>query len=74
MEYLHLFGYVAYAYMWARMMSVAEQRMAEDVDFYSAKLATGQFFFSRLLPRTLSLEATILAGAEPLYGLLDTQF
>jgi hypothetical protein len=73
-EYLHLFGYVAYAYMWARMMSVAEQRMAEDLDFYSAKLATGQFFFSRLLPRTLSLEATILAGAEPLYGLLDAQF
>jgi len=73
-EYLHLFGYVAYAYMWARMAAVAQARRSEDEAFYSGKLATAEFFFARLLPRSLSLEASIRAGSQPLYGLAAEQF
>ncbi len=73
-DYLHLFGYVAYAYMWARMASVAERRRADDEAFYGAKLATAQFYFSRLLPRIHSLEAAIRAGSASLYGLGAEQF
>ena len=73
-EYLHLFGYVAYAYMWARMAAVAQRKQDEDEAFCSAKLATAEFFFSRLLPRTLSLEASIRAGSQPLYNLAAEQF
>ena len=73
-EYLHLFGYVAYAYMWARMATVAQSKQSEDEAFYSGKLATAEFFFARLLPRTLSLEASIRAGSQPLYGRAAEQF
>ncbi|MFZ6049787.1 acyl-CoA dehydrogenase C-terminal domain-containing protein [Pseudomonas sp. CR3202] len=73
-DYLNLFGYVAYAYLWARMAATAEARRSEDEAFYSAKLATADFFFRRLLPRTLSLEASIRAGSEPLFGLAAEQF
>ena len=73
-DYLHLFGYVAYAYMRARMASVAERRRADDEAFYGAKLATAQFYFSRLLPRIHSLEAAIRAGSASLYGLGAEQF
>ncbi|WP_095144162.1 acyl-CoA dehydrogenase C-terminal domain-containing protein [Pseudomonas sp. Irchel s3b6] len=73
-EYLHLFGYVAYAWMWARMAVVARQHHAQEPAFYSAKLATAEFYFSRLLPRTLGLEACIRAGSAPLYGLSAEQF
>jgi alkylation response protein AidB-like acyl-CoA dehydrogenase len=73
-EYLHLFGYVAYAYMWTRMAAVAQRKQSEDAAFYSAKLATAEFFFARLLPRTLSLEASIRAGSQSLYGLAAEQF
>ncbi|RMH85253.1 acyl-CoA dehydrogenase [Pseudomonas sp. AOB-7] len=73
-EYLHLFGYVAYAYMWARMAAVAQGKQGEDEAFYGGKLATAEFFFARLLPRTLSLEASIRAGSAPLYGLAAEQF
>ncbi|MGV8843912.1 MAG: acyl-CoA dehydrogenase C-terminal domain-containing protein [Pseudomonas sp.] len=73
-EYLHLFGYVAYAYMWARMVAVAQSKCASADDFYAGKLGTAAFFFSRLLPRTLSLEASIRAGSEPLYALSAEQF
>ncbi|MCY1284343.1 3-methylmercaptopropionyl-CoA dehydrogenase [compost metagenome] len=73
-EYLHLFGYTAYAYMWARMVATAEARRSEDEAFYGAKLATAEFFFRRLLPRTLGLEASIRAGSEPLFELAAEQF
>ncbi|MDP3365923.1 MAG: acyl-CoA dehydrogenase C-terminal domain-containing protein, partial [Pseudomonas sp.] len=73
-EYLHLFGYVAYAYMWARMAAVAQEKQSEDEAFYSGKLATAEFFFARLLPRTLSLEASIRGGSQSLYGLTAEQF
>ena len=73
-EYLHLFGYVAYAYMWARMAAVAQSKRSGDDAFYGGKLATAEFFFTRLLPRTLSLEASIRAGSQPLYGLAAEQF
>ena len=73
-DYLHLFGYVAYAFMWARMAAVAELRHAEDPRFHDAKLATARFYFSKLLPRIHSLEAAIRAGSEPLCGLADVPF
>ncbi|QLC74751.1 acyl-CoA dehydrogenase C-terminal domain-containing protein [Pseudomonas sp. LPB0260] len=72
-EYLHLVGYVAYAYMWARMAAVAQAK-AEADEFYTAKQATAAFYFSRLLPRTLGLEACIRAGSTPLFGLRAEQF
>jgi alkylation response protein AidB-like acyl-CoA dehydrogenase len=69
-EYLHAFGYTAYAYMWARMARAALARSDADGDgFYRGKLATARFFFKRLLPRRLSLGAAIRAGSEPLYEL-----
>ena len=73
-EYLHLFGYTAYAWMWARMAAVAQAKRGEDEAFYSAKLATAAFFFARLLPRTLGLEASIRAGSDALYGPAAEQF
>ena len=73
-EYLHLFGYVAYAYMWARMAQTAEHQHATDPAFYGAKLGTARFYFSRLLPRILSLEQSIRAGSPSLLQLQPEQF
>lgn len=73
-EYLHLFGYVAYGYMWSRMAGVAHAKREEDPDFYASKLATAHFYFERLLPRVLSLQASIRAGSQSLFGLRADQF
>lgn len=73
-EYLQVFGYVAYAWLWARMADVAQRSLQADPDFYSAKLATAKFYFSRLLPRTLSLEQSIRAGSESLFELDAARF
>ena len=72
-EYLHVFGYTAYAYMWARMAKAVISGDAED-DFYTSKLATARFYFARLLPRIHSLSASVKAGSDCLYELKADQF
>ncbi|MEJ2443498.1 MAG: acyl-CoA dehydrogenase C-terminal domain-containing protein [Exilibacterium sp.] len=72
-EYLHLFGFTAYAYMWAMMAKAALARQhPQDGDFYTAKLAVARFFFKRLLPQSTALAETILQGSESIMA-LDTE-
>lgn len=70
-EYLQVFGYTAYAYMWAMMAQAALGKEAQE-DFYTSKLGTARFYFSRLLPRIHSLSAAVKAGSESLF-LLDAR-
>ncbi|MBK5356629.1 acyl-CoA dehydrogenase C-terminal domain-containing protein [Pseudomonas sp. TH41] len=72
-EYLHVFGYTAYAYMWALMAQAAFGKETQD-DFYASKMGTARFFFARLLPRVHSLAASVRAGSDSLYLLDATQF
>ncbi|MBS7691591.1 acyl-CoA dehydrogenase C-terminal domain-containing protein [Pseudomonas lalucatii] len=72
-EYLHVFGYTAYAYMWALMAKAALGKAGED-DFYASKLGTARFYFARILPRIHSLSASVKAGSESLYLLDAAQF
>ncbi len=70
-EYLHVFGYVLYGYMWLRILAAAELK---DPVFYATKLSTAQYYFTRVMPRIHSLRATIMAGSEVLYLLDDDAF
>ncbi|PAV48565.1 acyl-CoA dehydrogenase [Pseudomonas sp. HAR-UPW-AIA-41] len=72
-EYLQVFGYTAYAYMWALMARAALAKQDQD-EFYVSKLGTARFFFARLLPRIHSLSASVKAGSESLYLLDAAQF
>ncbi|MCQ4346418.1 acyl-CoA dehydrogenase C-terminal domain-containing protein [Pseudomonas stutzeri] len=65
-EYLQVFGYTAFAWLWARMAAAALGR--EEDPFYAGKLATARFYFARLLPRIHSLSATVRAGCATLYA------
>ncbi|MDU8360837.1 acyl-CoA dehydrogenase C-terminal domain-containing protein [Pseudomonas syringae group sp. J309-1] len=72
-EYLHVFGYTTYAYMWAMMAKAALGKEAQE-DFYASKLGTARFYFARLLPRIHSLSASVKAGSESLFLLDAAQF
>ena len=71
-EYLQVFGYTAFAYMWAKMASVALNNA--DEAFYKAKLGTARFFVKRLLPRYIGLSAAVKGGSEPLFELEEDMF
>jgi len=72
-EYLHAFGYTAYAYMWALMARAAQGKEKEET-FYASKMGTARFYFARLLPRIHSLTASVKAGSESLFLLDAEQF
>jgi alkylation response protein AidB-like acyl-CoA dehydrogenase len=74
-EYLDLFAYIMYGYVWARMARVALAQAGNDGDgFYAAKLHTARFYMQRCLPRIATLRDTICAGPATLMELPVEQF
>lgn len=65
-DFLRILGYATFAYLFAQMAYVAQQRLkVSPTDaFYRAKLQTAHFFFSKLLPQTDSLFLTMNADAS----------
>jgi alkylation response protein AidB-like acyl-CoA dehydrogenase len=76
MDYLMFSGYVALGYFWLRMAVVAQEKISNqdaEHDFYKTKLATCDFYFKRLLPRTAGHLAAIAAGGECLMAITADQ-
>ena len=72
-EYLQVFGYTSFAYMYAMMAEKALQNKGSE-PFYENKLATARFFVKRLLPRYISLSEAVKGGADCLYEMDASQF
>jgi len=75
-DYMHLFGVVALGYMWARMVKVAQEKIAGGAssDHLKTKLVTGRFFMERVLPESAAHLARIQAGADTLMELSAEAF
>jgi hypothetical protein len=72
-DYMHLFGLVALGYMWVRIASVAQGKLAAGTDGAAdpmkARLTTARFFMERMLPETGAHLARIQSGASSLMEL-----
>jgi hypothetical protein len=68
-DYLDLFALTAYAWLWARMANVAPADA-----FGAAKRHTADFFFARLLPRALGLEAAIDSSSAAVMAMPASSF
>lgn len=77
-DYLRLFALVALAFLWAKMVKLAKEKLEAgangDADFYEAKVATARFFMTKVLPENSALFAQIMAGAKPLMAFEDDAF
>jgi 3-(methylsulfanyl)propanoyl-CoA dehydrogenase len=81
-DYLHLFGYTAFAYLWARTAKVAQGKLAamngnrggDEAAFYQAKLATARFYMERMLPRHSTHFANVMAGSGSIMAFPDAAF
>ncbi|MFO7994986.1 MAG: acyl-CoA dehydrogenase C-terminal domain-containing protein [Marinobacter sp.] len=76
-DYLMYSGYAVFAYLWARMAKVAQDKMEEGTTeemFYNAKLQTARFYFKRMLPRTKGHAESMLAGADSLMDMPEEAF
>ncbi|MNC67303.1 hypothetical protein D3C75_1177860 [compost metagenome] len=65
-------GYIILGYLWLRMALVAQAQLdsgSGDAGYFQGKLATSEFYFKRLLPRTAAHRAAIEAGSDCLMKL-----
>ncbi|WP_248803919.1 acyl-CoA dehydrogenase C-terminal domain-containing protein [Pseudomonas sp. MWU13-2100] len=72
LDYLMYSGYIILAYLWLRMALVAQAQLDDgsgDAEYCQGKLATCEFYFKRLLPRTTAHRAAVEAGSECLMRL-----
>jgi hypothetical protein len=69
---------VTLAYSWALQERAARRHMrddgAESLDFYQAKIATSDFYFSRLLPRAKAHATAMLSPARKIMDLPGEHF
>lgn len=70
-EYLDIFGYVTYAWLWAQMMVVAADKSG---DFYTTKVQVGYYYFERMLPRIYALRAQMGAGCSRIMDIPASAF
>lgn len=76
-DFLMYSGYVTLAYFWLKSYVAAKKSLLDgstETSFYNGKIATARFYFDKLLPRTLSLKATIETGAAPVMNILEDEF
>jgi hypothetical protein len=75
-DFLMYSGYIVLGYMWLQMAAVAQEKIDQgDTDpIYTGKIKTAQFYFQRLLPRTATHKAAMLAGADTVMGLAEEEF
>ncbi len=72
-DYLMYSGYVTLAYFWLRMAKAAADK-ENQTPFTQGKIQTAQFYFDRILPRTATLEKTILVGSDSLMAMNEELF
>ena len=75
-DYMQLFGLVTFAYMWARMAKVAQDKIAGGgaTPYLTTKLVTGRFFMERMLPETSVHLARIQTGSATIMELAAETF
>src|SRR5437764_11710456 len=77
-DYLHLFGLVALAYMWAQMAKTAQDKLKNGAngseERMKAKLVTGKFFMERMLPESAAHLKRITTGADTMMALSAEAF
>jgi len=73
-DYLHVFGYTAMAFIWAKMAEISFKNQANDNDFYLSKIKTARYYFTRILPRRVSLIASAKSGCEVMFDIDDDLF
>ena len=74
-DYLKMFSLVAIGYVWTQYAEISSNKQNEDPEgFYKAKIASGKYFMSKILPETSSLMTSILSGAKSYNEFNDDYF
>ncbi|MEP0960519.1 MAG: acyl-CoA dehydrogenase C-terminal domain-containing protein [Roseobacter sp.] len=76
-DFMHMFGHVCLALMWAKMGKSAKDALnsgTSDTEFHETKLATGRYYMARQLPATALHLKRIQSGADTVMALEAANF
>jgi hypothetical protein len=75
LEYLHMFSYVSVGYVWLKILNISiKKNKNQKSDFLKSKIATGKYYFAKVLPKTSFLKEHILSGASNYNDYKDNYF
>ena len=64
-EFLQIFSYISIGLMWLKLLNISfKKNKIKPSKFYDAKIATGSYFFKKIIPTTAYLKEQILSGAS----------
>ena len=72
-HYLKLMGLNLYAFMWIKMLMAAENKVHSE-EFRESKKLTANYFFAKVLPQRLALDAMIRSGSDPMMAMGEALF
>ncbi len=73
-DYLKMFGFTTFAWVWVLMIEAALAKKSSDSEFSAAKLHVGRYFMQRVLPQIGGLDAVIRSGSGPMMALAEGAF
>ena len=74
-EFLQMFSYVSIGYIWLKLLIISiEKNNDNSNEFLKSKIATGEYYFNKVLPQTSFLKDHILSGASNYNDYKDEYF
>ena len=74
-EFLQMFSYVSIGYIWLKLLKISiEKNNDNSNEFLKSKIATGKYYFNKVLPQTSFLKDHILSGASNYNDYKDEYF
>ena len=74
-EFLQMFSYVSIGYIWLKLLIISiEKNNDNSNEFLKSKIATGKYYFNKILPQTSFLKDHILSGASNYNDYKDEYF
>ena len=74
-EFLQMFSYISIGYMWLKLLIISiEKNNDNSNEFLKSKIATGKYYFNKVLPQTSFLKDHILSGASNYNDYKDEYF
>ena len=74
-EFLQMFSYVSIGYIWLKLLMISiEKNNDNSNEFLKSKIATGKYYFNKVLPQTSFLKGHILSGASNYNDYKDEYF
>ena len=74
-EFLQMFSYVSIGYIWLKLLMISIEKNNDITsEFLKSKIATGKYYFNKVLPQTSFLKDNILSGASNYNDYKDEYF